>query len=353
MSEHDDGGGRSGGDREEKVEKSTTGIPLLDLRDWHAPESRTDFAERLRAAAHGIGFVQLTGHGVDARRSGELLNLARRFFALPKRERLAVENIHSPHFRGYTAAGRELTGGRMDWRELFDVGRERAPVARDADDPPWLGLTGPNHWPSALPEMRPVFLDLLDELYGVGYSVLCALAAGLGCRESLFEDWFGPESHARLKLLHYPPRPTAEHEQGAGAHKDYGFLSIVIQDGQGGLQVDDGSGGWVDAAPVPGVVIVNFGETLELATGGYVLAGRHRVVSPPPDAERTSIAFFLNPRLDAEITPVPLPPALATEARGQRADPDNPVFTTYGRNEFKGWMRAHPRVARRHYPDHV
>ncbi|MGD3112621.1 2-oxoglutarate and iron-dependent oxygenase domain-containing protein [Streptomyces sp. YGL11-2] len=55
--------------------------------------------------------------------SAELLKLARRFFALPGGQRLAVENIHSPHFRGYTAAGRELTGGRMDWRELFDVGR--------------------------------------------------------------------------------------------------------------------------------------------------------------------------------------------------------------------------------------
>lgn len=263
-----------------------------------------------------------------------------------------MENIRSSHFRGYSAPGRELTGGRMDWRELCDVGRERDPVATDADDPLWLGLTGPNQWPSALPEMRPVLLGLLDELNDIGYSVLCALAVGLGCRGSLFEDWFGPEAHARLKLLHYPPRLTADHKQGAGAHRDYGFLSIVIQDGQGGLQIDDGSEDWVDATPVRGGVAVNFGEMLELATGGYVLAGQHRVISPPPEADRASIAFFLNPRLDAEITPVPFPPALAAEARGSARARTTPCSPPTAATSSRAGC-AHPRVDQRHYPDHI
>jgi isopenicillin N synthase-like dioxygenase len=54
--------------------------------------------------------------------------LARRFFALPLKDRLAIENVHSPQFRGYTRAGTEHTGGTADWREQIDIGPERTAV---------------------------------------------------------------------------------------------------------------------------------------------------------------------------------------------------------------------------------
>lgn len=260
-----------------------------------------------------------------------------------------MENIHSPHFRSYTAAGRERTNGRTDWRELFDIGRECPATTPGPDDPPWLRLTGPNQWPTAIPELQTTMTALLEELYTAGHALLQALAVGLGQQTDHFDDLFGHQAHARLKLLHYPARPSADHDQGAGAHKDYGFLSMVLQDTTGGLeaQID---GDWHAVTPRPGTLVVNLGETLELATSGYLTAARHRVISPPPDTERTSIAFFLNPRLDAQIQPVPLPPRLAAQTRDLTQDPNNPVFTTYGRNELKGWLRAHPRVAERHYP---
>ncbi|MEV0375836.1 2-oxoglutarate and iron-dependent oxygenase domain-containing protein [Streptomyces sp. NPDC050636] len=86
-------------------------LPEMDLRAWRDSASRPAFADRLRDIPHRSGFCYLTGHGTTRQRSAELLDLARRFFALPEHQRQAVENVHSPHFRGYTPTGRELTGG--------------------------------------------------------------------------------------------------------------------------------------------------------------------------------------------------------------------------------------------------
>ena len=153
-------------------------------------------------------------------------------------------------------------------------------------------------------------------------------------------------------------------------HKDYGLLTLLLQDGTGGLQVlleDDAAdratgraaspataSRIVDVPPLgaPGeAFVVNLGEMLEVATTGYLRATSHRVVSPPAGAERLSVPFFFNPHLDAVLTPAPLPPELARRARGITDDPANPLLSGYGANALKGWLRAHPRVAERHHPD--
>lgn len=83
-------------------------IPVIDLRDSeHGPKARAGFLNRLRAAVHDIGFFQLTGHGVTG--AAELLDLTRRLFSLPESEHAALDVLNSPHFRGYSAMGRERT----------------------------------------------------------------------------------------------------------------------------------------------------------------------------------------------------------------------------------------------------
>jgi len=77
----------------------------------------------------------------------------------------------------------------------------------------------------------------------------------------------------------------------------------------------------------------------------------HRVLSPPEDRERLSIAFFLGAQLDAQVPLYPLPEALLREARGPASDPDNPLFREVGWNYLKGRLRSHPDVAQRFYPD--
>ncbi|MFG2943060.1 hypothetical protein [Streptomyces sp. NPDC048282] len=77
-------------------------------------------------------------------------------------------------------------------------------------------------------------------------------------------------------------------------------------------------------------------------------ATNHLVVSPRGARERFSAPFFYNPRLDARIAPLPFPGA--ADAAGVTDAPDNPLFAEFGRNERKGWVRAHPAVVTRHQP---
>jgi isopenicillin N synthase-like dioxygenase len=134
-----------------------------------------------------------------------------------------------------------------------------------------------------------------------------------------------------------------------GAHRDSGVLTLLLAEpGSEGLQVRPGrSGGdWIEVPARDGAFIVNIGELLELATGGYLRATEHRV-NLRRAAERISVPYFFNPRLDAQLPTLSLPPELAARA-SRRADPSDPIFSVYGRNAWKSRLRAHPDVAAAH-----
>ena len=123
------------------------------------------------------------------------------------------------------------------------------------------------------------------------------------------------------------------------------------QDEVGGLQVDR-DGVMVDVPALPGAFVVNIGEMFQLVTRGYFRATVHRVVSPPSGVERISLAYFFNPRLEATLAPIDLPPELAAAAPGgDSADAANPILANYGDNSLKIRLRAHPDVAEAHHAD--
>lgn len=318
-------------------------LPQLDL--GQADDDPAGFAGALREAAHGYGFFYLTGHGVAAQQITEVLALARAFFALPAAAKDEISQLKSPQFRGYSRIGGELTNGAVDWREQIDIGPERDVI--DGAQGYWR-LQGPNLWPSELPALRPAFERWSAALSGVGLKLLRHWAVSLGAAESVFDSAFADRPATLIKVVRYPG--TADTEQGVGAHKDSGVLTLLLlEPGSRGLQVELDSGRWVDVPPVDGAFVVNTGELLEVATGGYLRATRHRVLAPGPGTDRVSIPFFLNPALDARMPVLTLPAELAERSRGVEADPDNPIFDTYGANAWKSRTRAHPDVAQLHH----
>ncbi|OLR94334.1 isopenicillin N synthase family dioxygenase [Actinokineospora bangkokensis] len=329
-------------------QEQVTALPLMDISRFRGAD-REAFLDDLRRAAHEVGFFYVVGHGVPEELMTGVFDAARAFFALPEERRLAIENINSPQFRGYTRTGYEYTGGTRDWREQVDIGPERA--ALDAPEHAWQRLIGPNQWPQDVPGFRDTVLAWQDEALRVSREVLRALAAAIGADEGYFDRWFDEEASTHVKIVRYPGRPDDGTEQGVGAHKDYGYLALLQQDEVGGLQVQAQDGGWIDATPVPGSFVFNIGEMLEIATGGYLTATRHRVVSPPAGVQRYSIPFFLGPRLDAVVEPIELPAELAGRARGVSQEADNPLHAAYGENALVGWLRSHPKVAQRWWGD--
>jgi isopenicillin N synthase-like dioxygenase len=322
---------------------SVTALPVVDLRTEAA-----ELREGLREAAHEVGFFYLTGHDVPDELCRGVLDAARRLFALPAADKDAVAMVRSPHFRGYTRMGGELTRGEVDWREQIDIGPER-PSVGGPGRPDYLWLQGPNQWPGALPELPGIIAEWDAALSRVARTLLRHWAASLGSPAEVFDAAFAEAPATLIKIIRYPDRAAST--QGVGAHRDSGVLTLLLAEpGSEGLQVRrDRTGGpdegWVDVPPLDGAFIVNIGELLEVATGGYLRATEHRVSLRA--GERISVPYFFNPRLDARIPVLELPAELS--ARAHRVDdPSDPIFAVYGRNAWKSRLRAHPDVASAH-----
>ena len=330
-----------------------TSLPILDLSrlDAGADEAAAFLAD-LREVTHEVGFFYLVGHGVEPRVIDELLTASRRFFELPTEEKLEIENVHSPQFRGYTRVGGERTHGDVDWREQIDIGVERAAVEPGPGIPEYWRLEGPNLWPKSLPELQDVAAEWNEQLGELAMRLLRAWAVSLGSPENVFDHAVASKPFSAMKIVRYPGVSDPTLAQGVGAHRDGGVLTLLlVEPEKGGLQVEH-DGDWIDAPPVPGAFIVNIGEMLELATGGYLKATLHRVVSPPAGSDRISIPFFFNPALDTVMPRLELSAELAAHARGLSLDPTNSrILDTYGDNALRYRLRAHPNVAEVHHRD--
>lgn len=314
-------------------------LPVVDFSLLDRPAERI----RLREVTHTAGFFYLVGHGVSEELVSDLNGMAREFFALPDQDKLAIELARSPHFRGYSRVGGELTNGEVDWREQIDFGPE-ADAVDGPVGPQWL--RGPNQWPAAIPAMPELIVRYQREMNAISRELLQRWAQSLGAPAGVFDSAFGTEPTSLMKLIHYPRRPAhVSGDQGVGAHKDPGVMTLLsLQHDSTGLQVQDLDGQWLDAPPLDGAFIVNIGELLEVSTGGYLRATPHRVVAPVSAPARISIPYFFGPALDGVVPTLALPPDLAAEARPISHDVNNRLYGTYGENMWKAKRRAHPDV---------
>ncbi|NYJ20138.1 isopenicillin N synthase family dioxygenase [Glaciibacter psychrotolerans] len=327
-------------------------LPILDLSELDSGEAEASaFRVELCRVTHEVGFFLLVGHGIEQSFIDEVLDVSRRFFELPAAEKLAIENINSPQFRGYTRVGGELTHGDVDWREQIDIGVEGEVVPPTPGTADYWRLEGPNLWPARLPEFADVMNRWNSELSAVAVKLMRAWAVALGAPEDVFDEAFA-RPFSLTKVVRYPGESDEEPQQGVGAHRDGGVLTLLfVEPGKGGLQVEL-NGTWIDAPALPGAFVVNIGEMLELATNGYLKATLHRVVSPKIGTDRISIPFFFSPALDTVMPQLALAEEQAGAARGLSVDPSNsPILETYGENVLRYRLRAHPDVAAKYHAD--
>jgi isopenicillin N synthase-like dioxygenase len=196
-----------------------TALPVVDLR-----AESSQLRQGLREAAHEVGFFYLTGHEVPQQLAGRLLAAARRLFDLPDADKDAVAMVRSPHFRGYTRLGGELTRGRVDWREQIDIGPERPPIG-ELGKPDYLWLQGPNQWPDAVPELPRIIDEWDAALSAVARALLRHWAASLGSPPDVFDAAFADAPATLIKIVRYPVRAASP--QGVGAHRDAGVLTLL------------------------------------------------------------------------------------------------------------------------------
>jgi polar amino acid transport system ATP-binding protein len=244
-------------------------------------------------------------HGVDDALIARLVALARRFFAQDEATKLRIPmSAGGLAWRGYFAAGGELTSNRPDWKEGLYLGSELArdhPRVRDG-----VILHGANLWPD-IDGFRAAVLAYIDALTQLGHALMRGFALSLDLPEHWFAEHGTADPLILLRLFNYPTRAVPPHLDagwGVGEHTDYGLLTLLWQDDVGGLQLRDGSG-WLDAPPLPGSFVCNVGDMLDRMTGGRWRSVPHRVTLNTSGRDRLSIPLFFDPDFDTRIVPVP------------------------------------------------
>ena len=285
-------------------------VPVIDFGPFLSGgvEARREVARKVGHACRHIGFFYVVNHGIAPELVERAFAEAKRFFDLPaeRKQRISIEN--SSCHRGYFAMGGEnLDPAKQteagDFKEGLKIGRDLPP------DHPLVAagtpLHGPNQWPEDLPGWREAMEAYYGALVGLGREIMHAFALALELDEGFFDAMLtGPM--ATLGPLHYPPQEglITQRRIGAGAHTDFGCLTILAQDEAGGLQVQNSDGIWVDAPPVAGGFVVNIGDMMARWTNDLFASTRHRVVNVS-GRDRYSMPFFFDPNFDADLICLP------------------------------------------------
>lgn len=277
-------------------------IPKLDWRRFFKAEERDGFVKELSAALRGPGILRLSGHGIDDALIAQVFRDSARLFDLTEAEKRTFSMQPGPHNRGWARLGVESLAdgsGILERREAYNIGLELSPT-----DPRVAMLQPfrtPTPWP-ALPGFRETMLLYYDALMELGLAVHQAISIDLGLSEGYFEPIF-TDPLATLRLVTYPPGTGLDGETGAGAHTDFGAISLLVTDDEPGLQAQLRTGEWVDVTPEPDSVILLVGDCLEKWSNGAYRATPHRVTSPKN--RRYAINFYFDPAPDVAVACLP------------------------------------------------
>ncbi|KAF9058011.1 hypothetical protein BJ165DRAFT_1398176 [Panaeolus papilionaceus] len=303
--------------------KGAFSIPIIDFSSFRTAKSQADkqkTAKEIVSAFKESGFIYLSNHGISSDEVQETFQKSAEFFKLSSsiKDTLAWEDPRSN--RGYVKVGRERVTQSADPNEIAAL-RQKAPdfkesmeIGRDWDSE-WK-----NQWPREqdVPGFKQRMLDFYETCHELHVHVMRSIALGLDLDEHFFDNKIDEKCH-NLRLLSYPPIKTNllqnEGQARAGAHSDYGTLTLLFQDSVGGLQVQNPhTGEYIAATPVPDTIVINVGDLLARWSNDVLRSTLHRVVAPPATAisdtegvtpARQSIAFFNNPNFSAEVSCLP------------------------------------------------
>ncbi|ETV93025.1 hypothetical protein H310_12856 [Aphanomyces invadans] len=279
---------------------TTPVVPIVDLSN--SKQASVD----LHHAFSTYGCCYLKGHGIDTPQEARVMDAAHAYFDMAQEVK---DKYHRPSsstgfVRGYIGLGAE--SGSADFVEVkegFSYGYEW-----DATIAPSNPLQGPNVWPSELATSHQRALQsLFTTLVGVSNRLCDALSVALNKPPSYFSSFCTHgDTISILRAFHYFPYSVlprgGRNVIGSSPHTDWGFLTLILQDKVGGLQLFH-DGKWTDVPYIPGTLFVNGGDYLSLLTDGTWRSPVHRVVNDV-EHDRTSLVFFYYPDYDARIPPI-------------------------------------------------
>ena len=270
-------------------------IPVIDLNGLatREPAVLARMTEEVAHACREVGFFYVRGHGVPSNVLDAVMAQAQAFFAQPQAYKDALKISADSDNQGYVGLRTEALdpGHNIDDKEAFNIRIDAQDRGRSPLCPELSGFDA-------------VMADYFSRMLRLGADLHLPIARDLGLVDDYFDSRLD-RPMATLRLLHYPPATVrSDGAFGAGAHTDYGNLTLLLTDDAGGLEVQRRDGDWIAAPPIPGAFICNIGDCLMRWTNDVYRSTPHRVTNPK-GRDRYSLAFFLDANADAMVEAIP------------------------------------------------
>ncbi|WP_329382710.1 isopenicillin N synthase family dioxygenase [Streptomyces sp. NBC_01716] len=288
-------------------------VPVIDLSASDTGRGRAAIARAIGQACENSGFFTVVGHGVAQDLIDRMYAVTKEFFELPREKKEKAVGGPSTGGLRYSAGSAAKSMGLdapPDLCEIFtsnvlgDHSAEHRAKFGD-DSAPW---TRANVWPEEPAGFRETWLAYTREMAGLAHELMRLFALALGLAEDFFDDKVDRDISTIVANFYYPQVvPPLPGQMRKGPHSDWGNLTILYQDGVGGLQVRQKDGDWRDVPFVPGSFVINIGDMMAFWTGGRWVSTVHRVLNPVEGHadSRLSLPFFHLPNHDALIEPLP------------------------------------------------
>jgi feruloyl-CoA ortho-hydroxylase len=286
----------------EKIVTANSVDAPIDLSLLDGP-SRDQVAEAIVKAAESVGFFQVVNHGVPIQLLDSLKDSAHRFFGQPVEKKAVYLNGVSPS--PYVKYGTSFVPGKekaLEWKDYINM------IYTTDED-------ALNYWPNHCREVTLEYVKTATEMVNKILEVLIGHLGVTADDQSRVELVDALTGNKFVNMNFYPTCPNPDLTVGVGRHSDVGTLTVLLQDEIGGLYVkleeeeEAAAGGgkqaqWMEVPPVPGALVVNVGDTLQIVSNGKYKSAEHRVRTTSKQS-RVSIPLFTTPLPTQKIGPLP------------------------------------------------
>ncbi|MCO5552077.1 hypothetical protein L7F22_005587 [Adiantum nelumboides] len=269
-------------------------IPVIDLQELlHQDDhSARMAAQELANACKEWGFFQIINHGISTSLMEGVRRLVKEFLNLPMEEKMKRPMKFEPyHPTGYGRTFDLSEDTILDWVDAL-INYVSPPDLKD-----------PEYWPDKPAAYRETIEAYGGEVIKLTKTLLGILSTLLGLSSTHLEEAFGDEdAQVVLRVNHYPCCHQPDLVMGLSPHSDGSAMTVLLHDEVEGLQVKK-DGGWWTVKPIPGALIVNMGDMMQLVSNGRFTSMEHRAVVRS-DVERISIVVFYAPSARALLGPI-------------------------------------------------
>lgn len=268
-------------------------IPTIDFEAYDEQDDAAldDLASQVSDALTRSGFMKVMNLGITSVQIDHAFALSKWFFSLSEEEKSTSAYVSAEENFGYQSLGVEHLDPSKpaDLKQTFTL---RDLLRHDKEDP---------RWPT--PEFRDQSTNFYKACLEGAYRIQRVLSKALGMDQDFFVQYHQGEN-VSLRLLYYPSSgidDIAVGQLGAGAHTDYGMITLLFQKDIGGLEVQDGEGTWHPVTPENDAIVINTGDLMERWTNGKYRSTPHRVQPKLGDVDRYSIAVFVDPDTETPV----------------------------------------------------